>query len=63
MTPEHTAEARAIMGPDAWLCVEQKIILSGDESAVRPVQRAQMARYMALANYRNNWLRLGFTRG
>ena len=60
-TPEHTAEAREIMGPDAWLCVEQKIILSSDESAVRPVQRAQMARYMALDNYRNNWLRLGFT--
>ncbi len=61
VTPEHTAQAREIMGPDAWLCVEQKIILSADESAVRPVQRAQMARYMALANYRNNWLRLGFT--
>lgn len=61
VTPEHTAQARAIMGPDAWLCVEQKIILSGNESEVRPVQRAQMARYMALANYRNNWLRLGFS--
>ena len=61
VTPEHTAEARAIMGPDAWLCVEQKIILCADESEVRPVQRQQMARYMALANYRNNWLRLGFS--
>ncbi|MFY0614315.1 MAG: TIGR03620 family F420-dependent LLM class oxidoreductase [Hyphomicrobiaceae bacterium] len=61
VTPEHTAKAREIMGPDAWLCVEQKVILSDDESAVRPVQRAQMARYMALANYRNNWLRFGFT--
>lgn len=60
VTPEHTAQAREIMGPDAWLCVEQKVIMSGDESVVRPVQRAQMARYMALANYRNNWLRLGF---
>lgn len=61
VTPEHTAEARQIMGPDAWLCVEQKVILAGDESIVRPVQRQQMARYMALANYRNNWLRLGFS--
>lgn len=61
VTPEHTAEARAIMGPDAWLCVEQKVILSGDESVVRGVQRQQMGRYMALANYRNNWLRLGFS--
>lgn len=63
VTPEHTAEAREIMGPEAWLCVEQKVILSGDESAVRPVQRQQMARYMALTNYRNNWLRLGFREG
>jgi probable F420-dependent oxidoreductase len=61
VTPEHTAQAREIMGSDAWLCVEQKIILSSDESVVRPIQRQQMARYMALDNYRNNWLRLGFT--
>jgi len=60
VTPEHTAEAREIMGSDAWLCVEQKVILSGDESVARPIQRQQMARYMALDNYRNNWLRLGF---
>jgi probable F420-dependent oxidoreductase len=60
VTPEHTAEARRIMGPDAWLCVEQKIVLSADEAAVRPLQRKQMARYMALDNYRNNWRRLGF---
>lgn len=61
VTPEHTAEAREIMGPDAWLCVEQKIILSDDASAVRAVQRQQMARYMALTNYCNNWRRLGFS--
>ena len=24
-TPEHTAMAREIMGPDAWLCVEQSV--------------------------------------
>ena len=58
--PEHTAQAREIMGPDAWLCVEQKIVLSTDESVARPIQRKQMARYMALDNYRNNWRRLGF---
>ncbi len=61
VTPEHTREARRIMGPGAWLCVEQKVILSNDESVVRPLQRKQMARYMALENYRNNWRRLGFT--
>jgi probable F420-dependent oxidoreductase len=61
VTPEHTAQAREIMGPDAWLCVEQKICLTTDESTARAIARQQMARYMALDNYRNNWLRLGFT--
>ena len=61
VTPEHTAKAREIMGTDAWLCVEQKICLTTDESVARDVARKQMARYMALPNYRNNWLRLGFT--
>jgi probable F420-dependent oxidoreductase len=60
-TPEHTAQARAILGPDAWLCVEQKICLTTDRAAARKVAAVQMARYLALPNYRNNWLRLGFT--
>lgn len=61
VTPEHTAEAREILGPDAWLCVEQKICLTSDEAAARSVAQQQMTRYMALPNYRNNWFRLGFT--
>jgi alkanesulfonate monooxygenase SsuD/methylene tetrahydromethanopterin reductase-like flavin-dependent oxidoreductase (luciferase family) len=27
VTPEHTARARAIIGPNKWLCVEQKVLL------------------------------------
>jgi len=61
VTPEHTARAREILGPDAWLCVEQKICLTNDAITARAVAAAQMARYLALPNYRNNWLRLGFT--
>ena len=60
VNPEHTARARSILGPDAWLCVEQKICLTTDAGVARRVAREQMARYMALPNYRNNWLRLGF---
>lgn len=56
VTPEHTAEARRIMGPDAWLVVEQKVCLSGDATAARRAARREMARYMRLDNYRNNWL-------
>lgn len=61
VTPEHTAEARGILGPDAWLCVEQKVCLTSDQATARAVAQQQMARYMALPNYRNNWFRLGFT--
>ncbi len=61
VTPEHTAQAREILGPEPWLCVEQKICLTSDEATARAVARQQMARYMVLPNYRNNWFRLGFT--
>ena len=61
VTPDHTAEARKVMGPEAWLCVEQKICLTEDEGTARAVQREQMAPYMTMNNYRNNWFRLGFT--
>jgi probable F420-dependent oxidoreductase len=61
VTPEHTAEAKAILGPDRWLCVEQKICLTTDAARARAVAADPLARYMPMANYRNNWLRLGFT--
>ncbi len=61
VTPEHTKMAKAILGPDRWLCVEQKICLTDDPATARRVAAQQMKRYMSLPNYRNNWLRLGFT--
>ena len=60
-TPEHTAEARAIMGPDAWLCVEQKCILTTDRDIAHARANEQLEMYSSLPNYRNNWIRLGFT--
>ena len=60
VTPEHTAKARDIMGPSRWLCVEQKICFTDNETEARNIAQFQMARYMMLENYRNNWLRLGF---
>ncbi len=60
VTPEHTARAREIVGPDAWLCVEQKVCLTRDASRARDVAAQTLALYMPLTNYRNNWLSLGF---
>jgi probable F420-dependent oxidoreductase len=61
VTPEHTRAARAVLGPDKLLAVEQKVCLQTDPSAARGLARRELHRYMTLTNYRNNWLRLGFT--
>lgn len=60
-TPEHTAEAREILGPDKLLCVEQKVVLSSDPSEARTTAATALSIYADLPNYRNNWLRLGYT--
>jgi probable F420-dependent oxidoreductase len=61
VTPEHTREARAALGPHKLLAVEQKVCLETDPAAARGLARRELHRYMTLTNYRNNWLRIGFT--
>src|SRR3954454_6513911 len=61
VTPKHTAKAAAILGPTKWLAVEQKVTLESDPVRARTLGRKELARYMVLPNYRNNWLRDGFT--
>jgi probable F420-dependent oxidoreductase len=60
-SPEHTRMARDILGPDKLLCVEQKVVLSTDPAAAREAANAALSIYAALPNYRNNWIRLGFS--
>ncbi|HCB34087.1 MAG TPA: LLM class F420-dependent oxidoreductase [Acidimicrobiaceae bacterium] len=59
--PEHTAIARAAMGPDAALYPEQMAVLDTDAESARATARSAMAIYLGLANYADNLLRLGFT--
>jgi probable F420-dependent oxidoreductase len=61
VTPEHTREARGALGPDKLLVVEQKVCLETDAAMARSHARRELRRYMAMTNYRNNWLRIGFT--
>ena len=63
-TPEHTAQAREIIGPQALLLPEHKVVLTADTGEARAIARKVMAEtynYFALANYMSNWKRLGFT--
>lgn len=60
-TPEHTAQARELIGPDAFLAPEHKVVLTTDAEQARAVGRKALEVYLNLANYLNNWRRLGFT--
>lgn len=59
-TPEHTAQARELLGPDPYLCPEQAVILEKDPAKARAIARKFLEIYLGLPNYTNNWLRLGF---
>ena len=61
-SPDHTRMARDILGPDKWLCVEQKVVMETDPAKARSLARATAKTYQALPNYQNNWLRMGLTR-
>jgi probable F420-dependent oxidoreductase len=59
--PEHTREARAILGANKLLCVEQGAVLETDATKARALARRFLEIYLGLPNYVNNWRRLGFT--
>jgi len=58
--PEHTARARKVMGPDAWLCPEQMVLRETDPTKARAVARQNMKVYLGLPNYQNNLKWVGF---
>ena len=60
VTPEHTAQARAILGPDKLLAPEQGVVIESDPAKARALARGAVEQYARLPNYRNNWKRLGF---
>jgi probable F420-dependent oxidoreductase len=59
--PEHTAQAREILGKGPWLCTEQKVLLETTPSRARELAKAAVAMYLGLPNYRNNLIRLGYS--
>lgn len=61
VTPEHTARARRILGEEALLAPEFKVVLETDPDRARALARDTLAMYLTLPNYTNSFLRLGFT--
>jgi probable F420-dependent oxidoreductase len=57
---EHTAFARGVLGPGAFLAVEQTAVLDPDPARARLVAREFATRYLRLPNYANNLRRLGW---
>jgi probable F420-dependent oxidoreductase len=60
-TPEHTAQARDVIGNSVFLAPEHKVVLSTDAEEARAIGRDTVDFYLNLSNYLNNWKRLGFT--
>lgn len=57
---EHTARARAELGSEPILAVEQTAVATSDPSRARRIARGWAASYLELPNYANNWRRLGY---
>lgn len=60
-TPQHTAEAREILGKGPLLAPEIAVIFENDKDKARESARKYMGTYTRLPNYANNLMRLGFT--
>ena len=58
--PEHTAEARTIIGESKWVCAEQVVMLETDAGKARAAARAYMNFYLTLPAYQKNLAVLGF---
>lgn len=60
-TPEHTREAREILGAGVLLAPEHKVVIDTDPERARELGRPAVRKpYLRLVNYRRNLMRLGF---
>jgi probable F420-dependent oxidoreductase len=60
-TPEHTASARSTLGKGPLLLPEQTVIMCDDADEARRIGTDWLRAYLALPNYANNLLRIGFS--
>jgi len=60
VTASHTGRARRELGPDAFLAVEQAVVLGEDRAEFLRRAHEHLGWYTGLDNYRASWRRLGF---
>jgi len=61
VTPEHTAQARSMLGPGPLLGVEQAVVLAEDAAEARRAARKYLEFYLPLPNYLKTLVHLGFS--
>ncbi len=62
VTPEHTRQARQILGDGPLLAPEQKLVLESDPKRARAIGRPRVEKpYLGLSNYLGSLRRLGWT--
>ena len=60
VVPEHTADARAALGPDPLLCPEQAVVLESDPDRAREIARGHAQFYLKFGSYRDALKKHGF---
>ena len=62
VVPQHTSEARGMLGPGVVIAPEQTVVVGADPDAARKIGRAFVSDpYLGLVNYTNNFRRCGYT--
>ena len=62
VVPDHTREARQLLGPDVVIAPEHKVVVETDADIARSIGRPFVADpYLKLQNYTNNLRRHGYT--
>ena len=62
VVPDHTREARQLLGPDVTIAPEHKVVVETDADIARSIGRPFVADpYLKLQNYTNNLRRYGYT--
>jgi probable F420-dependent oxidoreductase len=60
-TPDHTRQARELLGDGPLLAPEHKVVLEQDAERARAIARHTVRRYLGTRNYARNLQRIGYT--